>query len=436
LDVGSRIEFEYIDRMRSELKSDLVSPEHPEVRDQAVATLPYGLPYLDESDIAAVVDVLRSAYLTTGPTVAAFEQALAEVTGAAEAVAVANGTAALHLAAMILDLQPGDAVVVPSITFVATANAIRYVGAEVLFADVNPDNGLMETQHVEAALARAGSLTPRAVFPVHLNGQAAEMNGLETLCGRFDLRLVVDGCHALGTTYRRDSGEGKVGDGVDALLTAFSFHPVKVVTTGEGGALTTNDRALAERLRRLRNHGLQRDPERFIDGTLARNAAGELNPWYQELSDLGFNYRLSDLQCALGLSQLTKLDRLVARRRALVTQYDAALTFLSPTLQPIARVAGQQPAWHLYPVLIDFVELGLSRAAIMHALRLRGIGTQVHYVPVAWQPYYKTRYGALDLPGAQAYYARVLSLPLFPSMTDEDLARVVVGLAEVLAPRA
>jgi UDP-4-amino-4,6-dideoxy-N-acetyl-beta-L-altrosamine transaminase len=414
----------------------VVSPEHQQDRDQAATTLPYGRPYLDESDIEAVVGVLRSAYLTTGPTVATFEKALAEVTGAAEAVAVANGTAALHLAAIVLGLQPGDAVVVPAITFVATANAARYVGAEVLFADVNPDTGLMETQHVEAALARAENLAPRAVFPVHLNGQAADMSGLETLCSRFDLRLVVDGCHALGTTYRRQGNEGRVGDGVDALMTAFSFHAVKVVTTGEGGALTTNDRVLAERLRRLRNHGLQRDPERFIDGTLARNADGELNPWYQELSDLGFNYRLSDLQCALGLSQLAKLDRLVARRRALVAQYDAALAFLSPTLQPIARVAGQQPAWHLYPVLINFAELGLSRAAVMQALRLRGIGTQVHYVPVASQPYYRTRYGALDLPGAQAYYARVLSLPLFPSMTDEDLARVVAGLADVLALRS
>jgi dTDP-4-amino-4,6-dideoxygalactose transaminase len=276
-------------------------------------------------------------------------------------------------------------------------------------------------------------LTPRAVFPVHLNGQATDMDGLKTLCNCFDLRLVVDGCHALGTTYRRHDGEGRVGDGVDALMTAFSFHAVKIVTTGEGGALTTNDRALAQRLRRLRNHGIQRDPDRFIDSSLARNACGALNPWYQELSDLGFNYRLSDIQCALGLSQVARLDRLVARRRELAAKYDAALAHLFPAVRPIARAAGQQPAWHLYPVLVDFAGLGLSRADVMQDLCLRGVGTQVHYVPVAWQPYYRKRYGALDLPGAQAYYERVLSLPLFPTMTDEDLERVVAGLAGVLA---
>jgi UDP-4-amino-4,6-dideoxy-N-acetyl-beta-L-altrosamine transaminase len=419
--------------MCTEPKTDPISPNLQDARTSGEAELPYARPCLDESDIEAVVGVLRGAYLTTGPMVVAFEAALAGTVGAAETVAVANGTAALHLATVTLGLKPGDAVVVPAVTFMATANAARYVGADVLFADVDPETGLMGPEHVERALNRAGSLTPRAVFPVHLNGQAAEMDGLRTLCNQFDLSLVVDGCHALGTTYSRHEGEGRVGDGVDALMTIFSFHAVKVVAMGEGGALTTNDPELARRLRRLRDHGIQRDPHEFIDSSLAYAADGDANPWYHELSELGFNYRLSDIQCALGLSQLSKLDRFMARRSALVTKYDARLARFAPAVRPISRAPGQQPSWHLYPVLIDFVGLGVSRAAAMNALRLRGVGTQVHYIPVPWQPYYRARYGAFDLPGAQAYYGRVLSLPLFPSMTDEDVERVVTDLAEVLS---
>lgn len=391
--------------------------------------LPYGRQAIDDSDVAAVADVLRGDWLTAGPMVDAFEADLAKTVGAGFALACSSGTAALHLATLALGLGPGDAVVVPAITFVATANAARYVGAEVAFADVDPETGLMGPAELDAALMRLpDGTTPKAVFPVHMNGQCSDPAALKTAADGLGLQVVEDACHALGATY----GAGvPVGATQHADLAAFSFHPVKTVAMGEGGAITGNDPALERRLRRLRNHGLTREVDEFARPELAFASNGAANPWYYELPVLGFNYRASDINCALGRSQLRKLPSFVARRRALAARYDEKLASFAPLIRPLGRVPDCRPAWHLYVALIDFEGLGRDRASVMNALHEKGIGTQVHYMPVPWQPYYRARYGDADLPGAARYYAHCLSLPLYPAMADADVDRVVDRLGEI-----
>ena len=393
--------------------------------------LPYGRQSIDQADIDAVVAVLKSDWLTTGPAVERFEEAARVATGARHALACANGTAGLHLGALALGLQPGEALVVPTLTFLATANCARYVGAEVLFADVNPESGLTTPDHLEAALARAGDLKPRALAPVHLAGQTADMPAIAELARRNGLAVMEDACHAIGGTYQRKDGKAKVGACADSDLAVFSLHPVKTVTMAEGGIVTTNDDRLAERVARLRTHGMQRDPARFIE-TAQAFTDGAPNPWYYEMPEVGLNYRASDLHCALGAAQLTRLEAFVARRAELVSIYDELLADLAPVVRPTALRAGQEPGWHLYVVLIEFGALGLPRAEIMARLKEQGIGTQVHYLPVHRQPYYRERYGALDLPGADAFYERCLSLPLYPGMTDEDVERVADALRGIV----
>lgn len=398
--------------------------------------LPYGRQLIEEDDIAAVAEVLRGDWLTTGPAVEAFERALCDVTEAKHAIACANGTAALHLAALALGLAPGERVVVPSVTFLATANAVRLAGAEVVFADCDPDSGLMEIAHLQEALERAGRTSGgpvKAVFPVHLAGQCADPQGLRHVAAEHSLQVVEDAAHAIGSRYYGEANSDRpVGDGRQAAMTAFSFHPVKTVAMGEGGAVTTNDDCLADSLRRLRSHGMLREAAELSNHELAFDEAGAVNPWYYEMPEVGLNYRVTDIQCALGLSQIGKLDRFVARRRALAARYDEGLADLTPLVRPIAKSPAGRAAWHLYGVLIDFEAAGVGRARLMERLKAVGIGTQVHYIPVHLQPYYRERYGALSLPGAERYYTRTLSLPLFPAMRDEDVDRVVDALAQAL----
>ena len=396
------------------------------------AFLPYGRQVIEDDDIAAVTEALRSDFLTTGPRVEQFETAFAQTVGARHAVACANGTAALHLAMLALDVQAGEAAVVPAITFAATANSARYVGAEVVFADVDPLTGLMTADTLEQAFERLQGRRLAAVLPVHLAGHAAPLPALRRLALEQGAATVEDACHALGTTMAFDNISERVGDCRRAQMACFSFHPVKTLTTGEGGIVTTNDPDLAERLRRYRSHGITREPQTFVGPDIALDAGGAVNPWVYEMQDLGFNYRLPDLLCALGLSQLAKLDRFVATRRALAARYDALLPGLAPIVQAIAAPPESGSALHLYVVLIDFAAVGLSRRKVMEALRVRGIGTQVHYIPVHRQPYYRDRYGELDLPGADAYYARCLSLPLHAGMALEDVDRVVEALEVAL----
>ena len=383
-----------------------------------MSILPYGRQTIEDDDIEAVAEALRGDFLTTGPTVEAFERAFAETVGARHAVACANGTAALHLAMLALDVKPGEVVIAPSITFLATANCARYVGADVVFADVDPDSGLMTPQTLAEAIGRVGGRRLRAVLPVHLRGDSVELPALEALARDAGAVLVEDAPHAVGTTMKFGNTTELVGDVRHSAMATFSFHPVKTIATGEGGMVTTNDPALAERLRVLRSHGMVR-PE----GS---------DPWWYEMPEPGFNYRLPDILCALGLSQLKKLPRFAARRRALAAAYGEALASLTPVVRPATRPAWSDPVLHLMTVLIDFEAAGTTRRAAVDALKARGVGSQVHYIPVHRQPYYRDLYGDLDLPGAEAWYARCLSLPLYPGMADGDVAKVAEALKDVL----
>jgi len=389
--------------------------------------LPYGHQVVDDDDIAAVDAALRGEFLTTGPAVAQFEAEFAARTGARHAVACSSGTAALHLATMAIGLGPSDAAIVPSLTFLATANAVRFTGAEVVFADVDSRTGMLTAETLRAALKSARGKV-KAVLPVHLAGMVADMNAIGTVAGDAGLTIIEDACHALGAT---DGAGSAVGACARGALAAFSTHPVKTITTGEGGIVTTNDAALAERARRLRNHGMEHDPARWTEPA-AGSDGDRPAPWYYEMAEIGYNYRLTDIGCALGLSQLKKLDRFLKRRAELAARYDRSLATLKPHVTIPARPTSGVAAWHLYAVQIDFSALQRRRGDVMRTLRAAGIGTQVHYIPVHRQPYYRKRYGNLAMPGADAYYARTLSLPLFPSMKDSDVDRVVGALKQAL----
>lgn len=384
--------------------------------------LPYGRQSIDDDDVAAVAQALRADMLTTGPLVEEFEGDFARATAASHAVACNSGTAALHLAALALGLGPGDAAIVPTLTFLATANAVRYTGAEVVFADVDADTGLMTPGTLEAAITRAGTARLRAVFPVHLNGQLCDMQAIEAIARRHGLAIVEDACHALGLPG--------IGAAAHGGMACFSTHPVKAIATGEGGVVTTADTKLAATLLRMRSHGMVREPAAFENRALGFDGDAP-NPWYYEMPEPGWNYRLPDVLCALGISQLRKLDAFFARRQQIAAQYDRLLAPLAPALRPIPRTRAH--GWHLYAVLVDFAALGTTRRRFMAALRERGIGTQVHYLPVHRQPYYMRRYGETPLPGADAYYARCLSIPFYPAMTDADVGRVVDALAGLVA---
>lgn len=385
--------------------------------------LPYARPVVDDDDIKAVVAALRDEMLTTGPRVAEFERAFATATGAAEAVVCNSGTAALHLAVLAAELGPGRAAIVPALTFLATANVVRMTGAEAVFADVDAETGLMSADNLMEALARAErrGLRVTAALPVHLNGQCCDMAELAAIAERAGIVLIEDACHALGVP---DIGANRY-----SVAACFSTHAVKAITTAEGGVVTTRDAARAERMRSLRSHGMVRDPQGFTNREQGFDGEAP-NPWYYEMPQVGWNYRLPDVLCALGTSQLRKLDRFYRRRQELVALYDRLLAPLAPVLRAVPH--GSRPhGWHLYPVLIDFPALGVTRRRLMEQLRGQGIGTQVHYVPVHQQPYYRAHADSPALLGADAYYARCLSIPLFPGMSDDDVVRVATALSDV-----
>jgi perosamine synthetase len=371
--------------------------------------LPYGRHWVDEDDIQEVVKVLRSDWLTTGPAVEAFELAVADYTGANHAVAVANGTAALHAALFALRIRPGDEVIVPPLTFVATANCVAFLGARPVFADVEPDTLLLDPKHV------AEKITPRtrAIIAVDYAGHPCDYVALRGIAHEHGLALVADACHSLGGSHNAC----KVGTLAD--LTAFSFHPVKPITTGEGGMVTTNDAGWASRMRAFRNHGITTDHrERTLAGT-----------WYYEMTELGYNYRLSGLQCALGISQLRKLPRWVERRGQIANQYAAALEN-SRVARPIAVRSGVSHARHLYVVRVN-PDVGRDR--LLSRLREKGIGANVHYIPVHLHPYYREQHGGRPgmCPIAEEAYQHIVSLPIFPRMTDADVRRVTDSVEQM-----
>jgi len=380
--------------------------------------IPYARQEIDDADVAAVAAALRAPFLTQGPAVARFEAALAEAVGARHAVAFSSGTAALHAAYAAAGAGPGFGVLTSPVTFAATANAARYLGAPVQFADVDAASGLLDP----AAAARAAAHDVAILAPVHLAGQVADLPALAALAARRGWTVIEDAAHALGATWRDAEGrEHRVGDCALSAMTCFSFHAVKHVTTGEGGAVTTNDADTARRLRRFRTHGITRDPAELQapDG-----------PWYYEQHELGFNYRLSDLQCALGLSQLARLGGFVARRREIAARY-AARFAAAPHVRPLAIPAGSHGSWHLYVVLLP----PARRRATYDALHAAGIQANVHYLPVYRHPYYRrTGFAATSLPGAEAYYAGALSLPMWPGLDDATVDRVADVVIEAARP--
>lgn len=391
----------------------------------------YGRQALDDDDLQAVVEAMKGQYLTGGPAVKNFESALEKYTGGAHAISCGNCTQALHLAAHALGIGPGMSVIVPAVTFLATANAPRTLGADIVFADVDPDNGLMRPDDLADALRRCPS-RPAAVFPVHLAGQVGDVKAIHDIARQHDLKIIEDAAHSVGTAYEVDGKSYKVGDCAFSDAVAFSFHPVKHITTGEGGAVLVKDHALAEKIQQLRSHGMIRTPADFSRQDMAFDDQGQVNPWYYEMPDFGYNYRLTDIQAALGISQLKKLPRFVARRAQMKAHYDRLLAPYANNIRPLKVTPACSPAWHLYSVLIDFKALGLSRATVMNALAAKGVATQVHYIPVHEQPYYKAINPNLTLPGADEYYARTLTLPLHVQMEDHHVERAVQSLCEVL----
>ena len=377
------------------------------------ALLPYGHQSIDEADIQAVVATLRSDWLTTGPRIAEFEEAFAARTGARHAVSFSSGTAALHAAAFTAGLKSGDEAITSPLTFVATANCVLYQDAVPVFADVSPD-----TLNLDPELA-AARLTPRTrvILPVDYAGHPADLSPILDLAERHGLVVIEDASHALGAEYK-----GRHVGSV-AHMTVFSFHPVKHITTGEGGMVTTDNAKFAETLRRFRNHGISSDARQ-------RQAAGQ---WHYEMVLLGFNYRLTDIACALGIQQLKKLEANLARRRQIAARYTAAFREIPEVVPPAVR-HDINPAWHLYPIRLDRARLKADRGQVFAALRAENIGVNVHYIPVHLHPYYHERFGYRggEYPVAEDAYERQISLPMFHGMSDQDVDDVIRAVEKVM----
>ncbi len=375
--------------------------------------VPYGRQIIDEDDINAVADVLRGDWLTTGPMVDQFEAAFGTYVGADHAVAVANGTAALHLTMLAADIGPGDEVIVASMTFAASANAARFVGAEVVFADVRDDTLTIDPDHVAALITDR----TRAIVAVDYAGIPCDLDDLLALADRHELMLIEDACHAPGATYRGR----RIGS--VAHLTAFSFHPVKHLTTGEGGMVTTNDAELASRLKQFRNHGIVTDFRQRED----------LGTWVYDMADLGFNYRLPDINCALGLSQLTKLDGWVARRQEIARRYADAFSVVDHVRTPSVP-DDRESSWHLYPIRLVGDNSAELRSRAFELLRGQGIGVNVHYLPVYLHSYYRALgYEPGLCPVAEAAYDGLLSLPMWPGLDKRDQDFVINLLSDIQA---
>jgi UDP-4-amino-4,6-dideoxy-N-acetyl-beta-L-altrosamine transaminase len=383
---------------------------------------PYARPDVTEADIRAVSDSLRGQFLTQGPKLGEFEAALAGKLGAKYAVVCNSGTAALHLAYLALRLGADSALLTSPVTFLATANAARMCGADVIFADVDPVTGNLTSESVRRTLD-AAEQNISALCVVHLGGRACDVAAIREITARKGVALVEDACHAPLASYSSAGKRYTVGACAHSDIAAFSFHPIKHVAMGEGGAVLTNDVALAERARLFRNHGMIRDSGHW------QNAPEPNAPWYYEMHEIGWNYRASEMQCALGLSQLSRLEGGIRRRREIAARYDELLSGLNHLTLPMHD---EGHVWHLYAVAIDFEAVGKTRGRVMTELAARGIGTQVHYIPINSQPYYRGGANG-ETPNASRYYERTLSIPMYVGLTDSDVEIIAAGIRDVIS---
>lgn len=383
-----------------------------------MSAIPYGRQQITQADIEAMVTVIKSDYLTQGPEIPAFEKKFAEYVNARYAVAISNGTAALHLCAMALNVQRGSRVITTPITFSASANCVRYCGGEVYFADIDPQTFLLDIEKVRELLESKPAGYFQGIIPVDFAGRSVDMEAFRALADEYNLWIIEDACHAPGAFFTdTEHNRHFCGDGVYADLAIFSFHPVKHIATGEGGMITTNNKELYDRLLLLRTHGITKDPDLFINSPEELEQGG----WYYEMQDLGYNYRLTEFQAALGISQLDRAAENLERRRVLAQRYDEAFID-TPVTRPELE-SGH--AWHLYVIRTE------QRKALYEFLRSREIYAQVHYVPVHLMPYYK-QFGHKkgDFPAAEAYYERCLSIPMYHSLSDEEQDRVINTILE------
>jgi len=398
--------------------------------------IPYGKHHIDEDDIQAVVDVLRHGMLTQGPKVAEFENKMSNYVGSKYAVAVSNGTAALHLACMALGLGKGDEVITSPNTFVATSNSVLYVGAKPVFVDIDEQTLNIDIDKLEQTINNSNSI--KAIFPVHFAGLACDMKKIKELADKYNLAIVEDAAHAIGATYINGN---KVGDCQYSNMTIFSFHPVKGIAAGEGGVITTNDEELYHKLTLLRSHGITKGNFVFPGGSLADDSLinkddalenGELKRWYCEMQHLGYNYRITDIQCALAISQMDKIDLFLDARRSMVKVYDKAFKDI-PNITPLQSCGRDNSSHHIYVVSIDFYKVGVTRHQFMKKLAEQGVGSQVHYIPVVSQPYYQELgYKIQQYSITDAYYQSTLSIPLYYGLSDVDQRLVISSIRKLL----
>ena len=383
-------------------------------KNENVGYIPYGRQSIDEDDIKAVTDVLRSDWMTQGPKIKEFEDRFAEYCGVKYAVSVTSGTAALHLACLAADIGKGDKLITSPITFAASSNCALYVGASPVFVDIDPETICLDVHKLKEYLAGGDADSARVVVPVHFAGLPCDMKAINKIAVDNGLIVIEDACHALGATY--PSGE-RTGSCRYSDMTVFSFHPVKHIATGEGGMITTNNPELYEKLMMLRTHGITKN---------VQNTEMEGNDYYYEMQMLGFNYRMTDIQAALGISQLQKIDRFIEKRKAIADQYNKAFKELEDHI--VLPSYSKDHAWHLYVIQLR----QNNRDEVFSKLRERGIGVQVHYIPVHFHPYYRNRFAFKegDYPAAEKYYAECLTLPVYPGMTDNDIKKVVAAVRE------